>query len=190
MPDTESGAAVKAPAKAMAVANSATGTGLQQRLTTDLQHSGFTDVTVLPDSFLVQAKDKTGNPVTIVINPGSVTEFMTADSSGQDASTGIGGIFTNVSARDDLSSKVIGLDVYNNANQDIGTIKDIAFNAAGVRAYIIGVGGFLGIDERYVAVRPSAIQLTYSASEKKWHAAIDTNAAQLKSAPAYKDVSN
>ena len=85
-----------------------------------------------------------------------------------------------------MSSKIVGLDVYNKTNQDIGTIKDIAFNSNGVRAYIVGVGGFLGLGDHYVAVRPSALQVSYNAAEKKWHAAMDTNADQLKKAPEYK----
>ena len=171
-----------APVKSAA----ANGANIQEELTTNLLQSGFTDVKVMPDSFLVQAKDKTGNPVTMFLSPGSVTE-VTDDSNGRNAKTGAaGGMFTNVPAKDDLSSKVVGLDVYNSANQDIGTIKDIAFSAAGMKAYIVGVGGFLGMGDRYVAVRPSAINLTYNATDKTWHATIDANADQLKGAPEYK----
>ena len=96
------------------------------------------------------------------------------------------GMFTNVPANDELSSSVVGLDVYNNANQDIGTIKDVAFNSSGLNSYIIGVGGFLGMGDHYVAVRPSAISLTFNASDKKWHATMNANADQLKAAPEYK----
>src|SRR5664279_4927682 len=42
------------------------GANLQQQVTTNLQNSGFTNVKVMPDSFLVQATDKSGNPVTTV----------------------------------------------------------------------------------------------------------------------------
>ena len=40
-----------------------------ETLTQDLQKAGFTDVQVLPDSFLVQAKTKDGNPVLMTIGP-------------------------------------------------------------------------------------------------------------------------
>jgi|SRR5271154_5769949 len=40
-----------------------------EKLTQDLQKAGFTDVTVLQDSFLVQAKTKDGNPTLITIGP-------------------------------------------------------------------------------------------------------------------------
>jgi hypothetical protein len=99
-------------------------------------------------------------------------------------------LFTSVSNNDDLSSSVIGLDVYNKDKQDIGTIKDIAFGADGVQAFIVGVGGFLGMGDRYVAIKPSALTITYSRDDKKWHAVMDTNAVQLTAAPEFKYPTN
>jgi hypothetical protein len=100
------------------------------------------------------------------------------------------GSFTNVPTQEDLSSNVVGLSVYNNDHKDIGTIKDVAFDNTGVRAFILTVGGFLGMGDRYVAVRPSALNLTYNGSDKKWHAEMDASAAQLKAAPEYKYPNN
>jgi hypothetical protein len=167
------------------LATPAKGDGIRKQMTNDLEHSGFTDVKIIPGSFIVQAKDKTGNPVTMLLTPDSITEVTDVESDGQRA-VAAGGAFANVAAKDDLSSKVVGLDVYNKANQDIGTIKDIAYDSSGVRAYIVGVGGFLGMDERFVALRPTAVDLSYNASDKKWHAVVDANADQLKAAPEYK----
>jgi uncharacterized protein YrrD len=95
-------------------------------------------------------------------------------------------MFTNIPAQDELSSNVVGLDVYNKDKQNIGTIKDIAFNANGLNGYVIGVGGFLGMDDHCVVVRPSAISLSFNASDNKWHATMNANAAQLKAASEYK----
>src|SRR5664279_1332478 len=104
---------------------------LRQQVMTNLQQSGFTDVKVVPDSFLVQAKDKSGDPVTMFISPNSFDEVTTvgsnADSSGTNSNNS-GGMFASVPAKADLSSKVVGLDVDNDTKQDIGTIKDIAYN--------------------------------------------------------------
>jgi hypothetical protein len=85
-----------------------------------------------------------------------------------------------------MSSKVVGLTVYNATNQNIGTIKDMAFAGRTVQAYIVGVGGFLGMGDHYVAVRPSAVKITWNAGDKTWHAALDTTADALKAAPEYK----
>jgi PRC-barrel domain len=186
-----------APAAATTTTAKPNGSSLRQQLTTNLQQSGFTDINVVPDSFLVQAKDKSGNPVTMLIGPNSATEFTTigsneqgSDSSAANSGAHAGGMFTSLPAKDELSSKVVGLDVYNNANQNIGTIKDVAYNGTSVNGYIIGVGGFLGMGDHYVAVRPSAVKLSYDAKDKKWHASMDANADQLKAAPEYKYPSN
>ena len=47
---------------------------LSQKLRDDLTKAGFTDITVMPSSFLVRAKDSQGNSVMMVINPDSLTE--------------------------------------------------------------------------------------------------------------------
>jgi hypothetical protein len=49
-------------------------THISQRLRDDLTKAGFTDITIMPTSFLVRAKDSQGNPVMMVINPDSFTE--------------------------------------------------------------------------------------------------------------------
>jgi hypothetical protein len=97
-----------------------------------------------------------------------------------------GDMFTSVPAQDELSSNLVGLDVYNRDKQNIGTIKDIAFSGSGLSGYIVGVGGFLGVGDHYVVVRPSAISLSFKASDKTWHATMNANADQLKAAPEYK----
>jgi hypothetical protein len=159
---------------------------LQQQLTARLQKAGFTDVTVLPDSFLVRADDKSGNAVMMSITPNSMTELTAINASSQNKGASAGGMFTTIPSGDRLGSGVIGLDVYNDQKQDIGTIKDLALDRSGLSAYIVGVGGFLGMGDHYIAVRPSAISLSYNADEKKWHATMNTNADQLKNAPEYK----
>jgi hypothetical protein len=172
-------------------------TSIRQDLRNDLQSAGFTNVRVIPDSFLVQAKDRSGQPVAMIINPHSMTEIVdegSIDESGSKtaqagAVTGqmaAGTSFTTVPENERLSSKLVGTDVYNDDHQDIGTIKDIAYGRNGVKAYILGVGGFLGMGDHYVAVRPSALQVNYDSNAKAWRATMNTTAQELKSAPEYK----
>ena len=52
---------------------------VSQKLRDDLTKAGFKDITIMPSSFLVRAKDSQGNPMMMVINPDSVTE-VTAQS--------------------------------------------------------------------------------------------------------------
>ncbi|WP_407123374.1 hypothetical protein [Bradyrhizobium sp. STM 3561] len=55
-----------------------------QQIQQDLQKAGFTDVKVVAESFVVQAKSKDGNPVVMTIGPHgmSVFEAMNVDSKG------------------------------------------------------------------------------------------------------------
>jgi sporulation protein YlmC with PRC-barrel domain len=51
------------------------------------------------------------------------------------------------------ASKVVGLSVYNNNNENIGSINDLLMDKSGsIKAVVIGVGGFLGIGEHLVAI--------------------------------------
>lgn len=51
------------------------------------------------------------------------------------------------------ASKVVGLSVYNDSNESLGSINDLLTDASGnIKAVVIGVGGFLGVGEHLVAV--------------------------------------
>jgi sporulation protein YlmC with PRC-barrel domain len=50
-------------------------------------------------------------------------------------------------------SKLMGLDVYNEANEKLGDINELILDKSGkVAAVVIGVGGFLGMGEHDIAV--------------------------------------
>jgi hypothetical protein len=174
------------PAEIRADGAAAAAAGPGQQVKADLLKAGFTDVTIMPGSFLVQAKDKSGNPVTMMIKPSSVTEVVTLGSSATTHAGGGASAFMAVPADERMGSKTVGLDVYNNANQDIGTIKDVAYSGSAIEAYIVGVGGFLGMGDHYVAVNPASVHISWDANSKTWHAAMDTTEDQLKAAPEFK----
>jgi len=95
--------------------------------------------------------------------------------------------FVKVENTDMLSSNVVGLDVYNKDNNNIGKIQDIAFNASKqMTGYILSVGGFLGMGTHYVAVNPNAVMVQYDANNKTWRATMNATKDQLKSAPEFK----
>ncbi len=51
------------------------------------------------------------------------------------------------------ASKVVGLNVYNDKDEKIGSINDLLLDKSGsIKAAVIGVGGFLGMGEHLVAV--------------------------------------
>ncbi len=57
------------------------------------------------------------------------------------------------------ASQLEGVDIYNNNNEKIGDVSDVLVDQSGkVEAVVIGVGGFLGIGERNVAVPFNALK--------------------------------
>jgi sporulation protein YlmC with PRC-barrel domain len=95
--------------------------------------------------------------------------------------------FIQVENTNMLSSNVVGLDIYNGQNDKIGKIQDIAFDPSKqLTGYILSVGGFLGMGTRYVAVHPSALNVSYDPQNKVWRASMNATKDQLKSAPEFK----
>jgi sporulation protein YlmC with PRC-barrel domain len=167
---------------------------LRTRVRDMLQKAGFTDIQIMTGSLLIRAQDKDGNPVVMNVSPDSLTEVTEVGDAGSNgfgntmgSANSPGSEFVSIPSSDDLSSNVVGLDVYNNENKNIGQIKDIAINPHGhTQAFILSVGGFLGMGDHYVAVNPSDVRISYNGSDKKWHATMNTTVAQLKAAPEFK----
>ncbi|MBR0869189.1 PRC-barrel domain-containing protein [Bradyrhizobium tropiciagri] len=61
---------------------------------------------------------------------------------------------TSVSFKGDWrASKVVGLSVYNDKNESVGSINDLLMEKSGaIKAVVVGVGGFLGVGEHLVAL--------------------------------------
>jgi sporulation protein YlmC with PRC-barrel domain len=84
------------------------------------------------------------------------TALMTGVASAQTATTKADA--ANASATmhregDWRASKLVGVNVYNEANEKIGDINEVILDKSGkVANVILGVGGFLGMGEHYVAV--------------------------------------
>ncbi len=96
-------------------------------------------------------------------------------------------IFASLSESGNLSSQIVGLDVYNDDRQYVGKIEDIAMNRDGqTQAFILSVGGMMGMGEHYIAVLPSAVKVRYSASDKAWHASMNVTPDQIEKAPEFK----
>src|ERR1700688_3102433 len=57
------------------------------------------------------------------------------------------------------SSKLIGVNVYNDNNEKIGDIQELIVDKSGkVDNVVLGVGGFLGLGEHYVGVPMEKVQ--------------------------------
>ncbi|SPL63118.1 hypothetical protein OHAE_3050 [Ochrobactrum soli] len=55
-----------------------------------------------------------------------------------------------------------------------------------IEGYIVSVGGFLGVGEKYVVVDPDAIEIVYSENDKKWSAKMNATKEQLEKATEFK----
>lgn len=75
--------------------------------------------------------------------------------------------------------------VYTPKEEKIGDINDVLVDKTGkVTAFIVGVGGFLGVGERDVAVPFSAVKMTKK--NDKWWLSMDETKDSLKNAVGYK----
>lgn len=86
---------------------------------------------------------------------------------------------------DRVTSKLIGLTIQNGANETIGEIADVVLDESStVKAWVVGVGGFLGIGTKYVAIDPTALKLA-RVNDTSLKATIETTKDQLRAAPEY-----
>lgn len=83
-----------------------------------------------------------------------------------------------------LVSTLIGASVENNQGEVIGDINDILANRDGsVKGVVIGVGGFLGLGEKDVAIEFNRIELVDD--EDTVRLTLDVSEEELENAPAF-----
>jgi len=88
-------------------------------------------------------------------------------------------------ASDILASKFIGMTVYSADNKNIGDVNDLLFDKDGkVKAVIIGIGGFLGMGEKDVALPLSQINMTRDENGKV-KLTVTASGEELNAAPTF-----
>jgi sporulation protein YlmC with PRC-barrel domain len=93
--------------------------------------------------------------------------------------------FVAQTPQDMVASKLVGLTITNNAGDTIGQVADLVLDEKQqVKSWIVGVGGFLGIGAKYVAIDPTAIKVSRGENDAL-KATIDTTKDQLRAAPEY-----
>jgi hypothetical protein len=89
-----------------------------------------------------------------------------------------------------LASNLIGATVYNSADENLGTINDLVFaKEGGVEAAVLGVGGFLGIGAKNVAVSFDQIEQTTDA-DGNLKLILNASKEELDAAPQYKTLAD
>lgn len=101
-----------------------------------------------------------------------------------------GGYLTAQSA-DQISAKTyMGQSVYNGQNESIGSINDLILQKqGGVVAAVVGVGGFLGMGQKNVAVPFEKISATQNPQDGTVKLTTTETADSLKAAPEFKTLS-
>jgi len=151
------GSAANAPAPATSTDSAAT-TGTTEVPKQD--NAATTPATPAPDS--TAAAPAPGSATTVVGN----TEVNPADAV--------------------LASQFMGQAVYTAANENIGEINDLIMNKdLNNIVAVVGVGGFLGIGERDVAIPISDIKVDKDATNNALRLTITASKEQLEAMPAF-----
>ena len=85
-----------------------------------------------------------------------------------------------------LASKFKGTDVIGADDKKIGDVSDILFDKdKKILAYIVGVGGFLGIGAKDVALDPASFQAVPGKDASDFKLRLSMTKDELKAAPAF-----
>jgi sporulation protein YlmC with PRC-barrel domain len=97
------------------------------------------------------------------------------------------GFVSKQSASELRSSKLVGTNVYGANDEKIGDINEVLIdNSGSVHAVVIGVGGFLGVGEKDVAVPFKSLNIKHTRdSDKIDRISVRYTKDQLKNAPSF-----
>lgn len=84
-----------------------------------------------------------------------------------------------------LATSFIGATVYTSANENVGDINDMVFDDKGmIKAVIVGVGGFLGMGEKDVALPLEKIKISKDENNNV-KLIVEATREELEKAPAF-----
>jgi hypothetical protein len=155
---------------------------LKEQLKDNLIKSGFTNVQVSPESFLIRAKDPQGNPIAMAITPdtfaaiefgGGKGNMMSGRSIGQSEPKFISG-----AVQDAAQANLTNTQVRSSDNKNIGTISNIVVGDNGQLSYLVTTD-----NGREVAINPDDMKLSYNENDDIWSATVNATKNQIDSAP-------
>lgn len=158
-----------------------------EQLRDSLRQSGFSKVQVVPQSYLIRARDPDGNPIMMIIGPDQIAGVAEIRESGNNMPSGRS-VGTNPTAKfvqgnlhNAASSSLEGTVVQSSDNQTIGDIKGVAISDDGSLSYLLSTK-----HGREIAIDPSAMSMKYNPANDKWTARVDATKSQIASAPQVK----
>jgi sporulation protein YlmC with PRC-barrel domain len=139
----------------------------------------------------------------LIASPGSMAQSQTPSTKSQPSTSStttpmhskdgvqrVGGAtlklsFYNANPADFRLSKLMGKDVYNLQNENVGEVSDVIIsNGKTIKAIVVDVGGFLGMGERSVALDPGSLVLSEQ-SDGSARLVVNSTKEDLKKAPAF-----
>jgi hypothetical protein len=155
---------------------------VKQQLKENLIRSGFTNVTVMPESFVIHATDPQGNPIAMVVSPDTlaaveVTRGSNKMISGRSVGEGEPKFFEGA-VRNASKENLADTQVQSSDHKHAGTIKGIVIGENGELSYLITTPN--GHD---VAINPDVMALNYDEKANTWNASVDATLNQIQSAP-------
>jgi sporulation protein YlmC with PRC-barrel domain len=139
----------------------------------------FAATSVLAPGAFAQSTTKTADPNA----PAATAPAATAP-----ATPAATGTYLTQQSPDQVSADTyIGQSVYNAKNESVGKVTDLIMEKkGGIVAAIVGVGGFLGIGRKDVAVPITNIEVAQNTQDGTVKLSTSETAESLKSAPEYK----
>jgi hypothetical protein len=117
--------------------------------------------------------------------PAASSESTASESSSSSSIT----YATQQSSDQHRSSKIVGQPVYNSAGERIGDVNELILGSNGqVESAVIGVGGFLGLGEKLVAVMYK--DLKFSDADGSMRITLNSTKEALETAPDFKYADN
>ena len=127
----------------------------------------------------------TSTPAPTAANPAPSSTATTSTTAARPTG-GAAQFVTKQSGDQWLASKFKGTDVIGADDAKIGDVSDILFAKDNkVLAYIVGVGGFLGIGAKDVAVDPASFQTVAGKDANDFKLRLSMTKDELKNAPAF-----
>lgn len=151
-------------------------------LTTVAAGAVFATASVLAPAAFAQSATQPAATTTPTTN----SPAMTTPANSAPAATQTGSYITQQSQDQVSANTYIGQSVYNGGNQSIGKVSDLIMQKqGGIVAAVIGVGGFLGIGAKNVAVPIANISVAQN-QDGTVKLSTSESADSLKAAPEFK----
>ncbi len=141
----------------------------------------------VPASVLAQnapANDPAGQPPAVVLPDATAAPEAVAK---ENPPTPVEGQIILQDKATFLASAIIGGSVYSPSNESVGDVNDLVIKPTGeIEAVVVGVGGFVGIGEKNVAIALNRFTMEPTEDLASTKLVLNATKEELEAAPAFK----